>query len=134
VVHKPSSGFNPPGFFSVAAHGNPTSIRDQRNQKPEHDGGYPASKGIRVTPQQLANMLRGPSSGWDGAKPIFLVACSTGKGGNSFAQRLANELGVHVYAPTENAEVGSHGNTDGRHTGSVVVFNGGYYQWFSPQK
>jgi len=34
-------------------------------------------------------------------RPILLLACETGKGENCFAQKLANIMGVDVYAPTE---------------------------------
>ena len=35
-------------------------------------------------------------------KPVTLVACQTGKGDNSFAQKLANELKAPVRGVTEN--------------------------------
>ena len=35
-------------------------------------------------------------------KPVTLVACQTGKGDNSFAQKLANELTTPVRGATEN--------------------------------
>ena len=35
-------------------------------------------------------------------KPVTLVACQTGKGDNSFAQKLANELKASVRGATEN--------------------------------
>ena len=35
-------------------------------------------------------------------KPVTLVACQTGKGDDSFAQKLANELKVPVRGATEN--------------------------------
>ena len=35
-------------------------------------------------------------------KPVTLVACQTGKGDNSFAQKLANELKAPVRGATEN--------------------------------
>lgn len=34
-------------------------------------------------------------------QPIRLLSCETGKGSNSFAQNLANKLGVTVYAPSD---------------------------------
>ena len=35
-------------------------------------------------------------------KPVTLVACQTGKGDNSFAQKLADELKAPVRGATEN--------------------------------
>ena len=35
-------------------------------------------------------------------KPVTLVACQTGKGNNSFAQKLVNELTTPVRGATEN--------------------------------
>ncbi|HGY9073070.1 TPA: hypothetical protein ACNTV0_005044, partial [Escherichia coli] len=32
---------------------------------------------------------------------VRLLSCNTGKGNNSFAQQLADELGVRVYAPDQ---------------------------------
>lgn len=32
---------------------------------------------------------------------VRLLSCNTGKGNNSYAQQLADELGVRVYAPDQ---------------------------------
>ena len=54
-------------------------------------------------------------------KPVTLVACQTGKGDNSFAQKLANELKTPVRSATENVSAV---------TGEVL--NGGKYVTFKP--
>ena len=54
-------------------------------------------------------------------KPVTLVACQTGKGDNSFAQKLANELKASVRGATENVSAV---------TGEVL--NGGKYVTFKP--
>ena len=54
-------------------------------------------------------------------KPVTLVACQTGKGDNSFAQKLANELKAPVRGATENVSAV---------TGEVL--NGGKYVTFKP--
>jgi hypothetical protein len=51
----------------------------------------------RSSPSQLADIIRGDPR-WTGAA-IQLCSCNTGKGNNSFAQQLANELGVPVFGP-----------------------------------
>lgn len=54
-------------------------------------------------------------------KPVTLVACQTGKGDNSFAQKLANELKAPIRGATENVSAV---------TGEVL--NGGKYVTFKP--
>ena len=54
-------------------------------------------------------------------KPVTLVACQKGKGDNSFAQKLANELKAPIRGATENVSAV---------TGEVL--NGGKYVTFKP--
>ena len=54
-------------------------------------------------------------------KSVTLVACQTGKGDNSFAQKLANELKAPVRGATENVSAV---------TGEVL--NGGKYVTIKP--
>ena len=54
-------------------------------------------------------------------KPVTLVACQTGKGDNSFAQKLANELKAPIRGATENVSAV---------TGEVL--NGGKYVTIKP--
>lgn len=130
---RAAAGFNPPGYYSVAAHGNPSQVADQRFQKPDANGNYDPKDAPRLTPKELADLIRSQPD-YKPGQPVFLVACSTGKGGDkSFAQKLANELGADVTAPTENSWVRSNGVYNGQHTGSVGVDNGGNFKIFEPR-
>jgi len=78
-----------PYAYSVGAHGSPNVITDE-NGKP-------------MTPMQLACLMK--ENGYKGG-PVVLTACSTGRGKKSFAQKLADELGADVYAPTRDLQPG----------------------------
>ncbi len=81
-----TDSWNPVGYYSVSGHGKPTMM-----QGPD---------GETTTPQDLANMINEDPNFKD--QPVYLDSCSTGKGSNSFAQQLADLLGVPVTAPTED--------------------------------
>ena len=75
--------------FDVAMHGSPTTVAF---------GGKEAN----MSPRLLASIIR-HSEGYNG-EDIRLLSCSTGvqeNGGYSFAEELANALGVCVYAPND---------------------------------
>lgn len=75
------------GRFDVIAHGNESGIAIQMG-----DGW------IMITSRIAARLFK--SRGLKRDQPIKLFACNTGKGTQSFAQNLANKLGVPVQAPT----------------------------------
>ena len=82
--------------FSVGAHGNPKLIVDQ-------DGNV-------LTPQQLAKKIKSNPK-YSACMPVDLLSCNTGKGANSYAQKLANELGATVTAPDNYLWYYSDGRT-----------------------
>ncbi|MFJ2191223.1 RHS repeat-associated core domain-containing protein [Kitasatospora sp. NPDC087861] len=83
------------GFHDVVIHGTPNSV-------------MPTPTGAQYDNRWLANRLvRDPS--YPGGN-IRLCACSTGAPGGSFAQNLANKLGVNVLAPKDTLWAFSSGN------------------------
>lgn len=99
-----------PNLFVVTGHGNQQHIEDQRVATTvagmvSQAFGQPADS--RVLAEDLANRIRS-SAGWDG-KSVVLLSCNAGTGGvNSYAQRVANLLGVPVAAG--DGYVGSDSN------------------------
>lgn len=91
------------GLFDVIGHGSPNSIAGQSA----------AEVGSRI--QQTS-----------GGQSIRLLSCQTGCPTGSFAQDLANVLGVRVKAPTTDIGASSRGNT-------LEIFDGGEWRWFLPQ-
>jgi RHS repeat-associated protein len=84
------NGWNPSGYYSVAGHGDSQGI------------GFGNQNTRNVfNADQIAKLIKYDPEYTPGT-PIYLHACSTGKGPNSFAQQLANKLGVTVIAPTDN--------------------------------
>nr|WP_244969515.1 RHS repeat-associated core domain-containing protein [Neisseria sicca] len=107
VDNIPRENF-PKGDFLVGAHGNSSIVATNGpNQK-------------LFTPKQLAELIKQHPKYSEG-KPVTLVACQTGKGANSFAQKLANELKAPVRGATENVNAV---------TGKAI--NGGKYVTFKP--
>ncbi len=108
--------WNPAGYYSISGHGNPYNVADQN--------------GKLLSPSDLAAMI---NNDWNYVgQPVYLDSCSTGKGANSFAQKLSNLLGVPVIAPTD--DVNTYMRTA---NGQVVsytesVANGGSYQTYTP--
>ncbi|WP_405178887.1 hypothetical protein OG225_33685 [Nocardia sp. NBC_01377] len=68
--------------------------------------GYARIGDHTLTPEQYGDLLR--RSGWDGVTPVRLIGCDAAT--NGFAQRLAQNLGVDVLAPTRAAWTDSNGN------------------------
>ena len=91
------------GVFDVIGHGTPSSV-----------SGMSAS--------DLAGAIRA-RPGW-GGQDIRLLSCSTGCPTGTFAQDLANDLGVVVRAPTSDIFVSSRGG--------ITFENGGGWRIFSP--
>jgi hypothetical protein len=75
-----------PGYYTVDMHGDPDSTYIGDDE---------------LSPADLAALIRADPN-WTG-EPIRLFCCETGQGPHPFAQRLADELGVDVIAPTEMA-------------------------------
>lgn len=77
------------GIYDVVVHGASNFIVIQHN-----------GKDINVNSRNVAKIIK-KRTDYKRGQPIRLLSCDTGKGENSFAQNLANKLGVTVYAPTE---------------------------------
>ncbi|WP_446901680.1 LWXIA domain-containing protein [Burkholderia sp. YIM B11467] len=71
----------PPGYFAVYAHAWSDALA--------------SATGKPMSADDVAAMVR--QSGWDGKSPVILYACGSGTRVTSFAQLLANVLGVDVY-------------------------------------
>jgi len=106
-------GDTPDGVHDVVIHGSPDGFA--------RDPGFtqPVSAG------ELAAEIRG--SGWSGQE-VRLVSCQTGCG--VAGQDLADELGVRVWAPTDDAWITQSGRVvvgpkPNRPTGSWLPFDPG---------
>lgn len=88
-------------MYDVMGHGSPSDI-----------AGRSAS--------EVADRIRGASGGQDSR----LLSCRTGCPSGTFAQDLANELGVRVRALTRDIGSSARGNT-------LDMF-GGEWRWFTP--
>ncbi len=120
---------SPESVYTVAAHGNPREVRDPDNRS--------------ISPKDLADMIRKDPS-FENKKAILLLSCETGKKDYlSFAQQLANILGVPVVAPDNYVffrEDGSFylGSADGDlnyikgTAGNWKTFCPGGCPWFGP--
>jgi RHS repeat-associated protein len=101
--------------LTVGGHGSPDSMID--------------SNGNDIEPSKLSNMIK-ENPKYDPNKPVKLESCQTGRdlhdGTVPFAQRLANELGSKVVAPTRDIFIDENGR--------VTLDTNGYYRTFSPQK
>ena len=95
-----------PGGRAFFAAGDP--LRDPANRVPPEDGVHTidmhgSPDGVRIGTDKLSVehlvALLAADPNWTGQK-IQLLACETGNGTDSFAQQLADQLGVPVIAPT----------------------------------
>jgi len=77
------------GVMYVFAHATRISVADDRA------GGYFENKRIRLSPRELAEVLRN-ECGWKPKMPVVLYGCETAKGQDSFAEILSNELQAQV--------------------------------------
>ena len=76
-----------PNVFTVGGHGNASLVQD--------------ANGNTLTPAALARLIKANPK-YRAGMDVALLSCETGQGPNSFAQKLANELGSgKVSAPTE---------------------------------
>ncbi|MGA7832531.1 MAG: RHS repeat-associated core domain-containing protein, partial [Terracidiphilus sp.] len=125
-----ANGWNPSGVYSVAGHG----IVDQYGN---YLGLIKGTDGNDYTAQQLAQYIKNDPN-WN-HQPIDLRSCGAGKGANSFAQQLANALGVNVIAPTNTLYWGPSRfqlqnifqSTNWLSSGDLTIPNGSW-QTFSP--
>ncbi|GAB3851800.1 RHS repeat-associated core domain-containing protein [Nocardioides maradonensis] len=91
------------GFFDVVGHGTPSDVSG-------------------MSPGELADAIRA-RPGW-GGQDVRLLSCSTGCPSGTFAQDLANDLGVVVRAPTTDIYVSSRGG--------ITFDPGGSWRTFTP--
>jgi YD repeat-containing protein len=82
------------GVYDVIVHGSPSAVK--------------GPGGSSLSPKQLAEVIRSDPN-YKG-EPIRLVSCETGCAPNGFAQQLANELGVTVYAPNGSVVFSANGS------------------------
>jgi uncharacterized Zn-binding protein involved in type VI secretion len=80
---------DPNGFYDVIAHGSTKKIQVQ------------TANGPVLVDHRVAARLIKQAPGYQKGQPIRMLSCDTGKGAGSFAQNLANKMGVPVEAPTE---------------------------------
>ncbi len=78
--------WNNPNIITIGTHGDPQSVYDENYNK--------------IDVKTLANEVRNHPKFKPGMS-VRLLSCNTGKGNNSYAQQLADELGVRVYAPDQ---------------------------------
>jgi hypothetical protein len=72
-----------------------------------------------------ANELASKISAGSGGQNIRLLWCQTGCPTGTFAQELADRMGVRVMAPTTDIGASGRGKT-------LTVFDGGPWRWFDP--
>ena len=76
-----------PNVFTIGGHGNPSLIQD--------------ADGKSLTPAELAKLIKANPK-YKTGMDVALLSCETGQGKDSFAQKLADELGSGtVSAPIE---------------------------------
>jgi hypothetical protein len=85
------------GYYDVIAHGTPNGIQITHN-------GQHMIVGHRTAARLIQN-----ANGYNG-QGIRLLSCNTGVLDNGFAQNLANQLNVEVYAPTNYLWAKQDGN------------------------
>jgi RHS repeat-associated protein len=114
-LYNQANAWNPTDVYSIVAHGMVYPNGQSADLLANLDGSP-------ITPEQLARYIRNDPN-WN-HKPIELRACSAGQHGwNSFAQKLANKLGVDVTAPTDILSWDENGKTGVLRGGSMPTFN-----------
>lgn len=88
------------GFTDVAVHGAPDHIEVFRLINGREVG-------VKLTHRNLAKYLKS-DDGYSGGK-IRLLSCNTGKNTGTFAQDLANKMGVAVKAPSDTLHIWPNG-------------------------
>jgi hypothetical protein len=91
-----------PGYYDVVGHGSPNDVAG-------------------MSPGRLADQIRTSSGGQN----VRLLSCQTGCPSGTFAQDLADDLGVRVMAPTTDIGASNTGKT-------LTIFDGGEWRWFDP--
>lgn len=84
------------GFTDIAVHGASDHIEVFRLVNNEEQG-------IKLSHRNLAKFLKS-DKGYSGGQ-IRLLSCNTGKEGGTFAQDLANKMGVAVKAPSDTLHI-----------------------------
>ena len=90
-----------PGYTDVAVHGSPDSISVFRKTAM-------GEQEIILDQRRLSNFLK-HDKGYNGGK-IRLISCKTGIDTGTFAQNLANKMGVIVRAPSDTLYIYPNGN------------------------
>lgn len=85
------------GYYDIIAHGTPNGIQIT------HNGQH------MIVDHRTAARLIQNADGYNG-QGIRLLSCNTGALDNGFAQNLANQLNVEVYAPTNYLWATQDGN------------------------
>jgi len=122
---NPRNAWDNNSTFTYMAHGSQSSIVDQRSlQSGDETKGLP-----RLRPKDLAEIIKNDPN-WPGSDVAISYSCKAGAGGrSSFAQKLADLLGVPVWGPTDNLQYDPKGKA-GYSTG---ISNGGHWQEFKPR-
>ena len=110
------------GFTDVAVHGAPDHIEVFRMINGQE-------KGVRLTHRNLAKFLKA-DKGYQGGK-IRLLSCNTGKDTGTFAQDLANKMGVVVKAPSDTLHIWPNGRMV---VGPNAYSNTGQWITYKPKK
>ena len=111
-----------PGYTDVAVHGAPDHISVYRKINGEEVE-------IPLTHRNLAKFLKS-DKGYIKGK-VRLLSCNTGNSAGTFAQDLANKMGVKVMAPSDTLHIWP----DGRMViGPNPYVNSGKWLIFSPKK
>lgn len=111
-----------PGYTDIAVHGAPDHIEVYR----EIDG---KEVGVKLTHRSLAKFLKS-DKGYTGGK-IRLLSCNTGKDTGTFAQDLANKMGVAVKAPSDTLHIWPNGKMV---IGPNKYTNSGKWNTYYPKK
>ncbi len=111
-----------PGYTDVAVHGTPDHVSFIVN-----DGDK--DREIELSHRSLAKFLKA-DKGYSGGK-IRLLSCKTGSEAGSFAQNLANKLGVVVRAPSDTLHIYPSGRMV---IGPDAFHNTGRWIDYYPQK
>jgi RHS repeat-associated protein len=98
-------------LFCVFAYGTPDGVRGYGRQS--------------ISVARMAHDIRS-SPNFQREKTLFLGVCLTGRGDRSFAQRLSDEMGTDVIAPTDVLLR----NPDG----TIDVLNGGFWKTCTPRR
>lgn len=108
------------GRFDVVVHSDGMSFWVRTGAKDSDWARVPASR--------VADFMR--NNGYTGG-PVRLIACSSGSCSNGAAQKLANELGAAVKAPTETVWIHPNGALT---QGPKATSRQGAWVWFRPNR